>query len=1456
MYENNKSNKNMAKEYKVHSKKLQEFLAGIENEQLRERYQMFFSLHEHIHYQYSKDNSYHIDELRGAVEGFCKLLIFVYVPNPDQLFDNADLLLHTYYKVNEESSIDYLKIKEEAKNALPNYKYRCDRSDLGQLAGALLCKIGEKEDGRNRIYNKIIECYKNLYTPITKDKSHVMPVAKQSPFDAPTLYSYYFSWIRSMIDLCSDKLSCLKDLLPFENTIIEKNVKIDIELEELISEDDVLKELYELEGDFKHEYGKKYVLVVSSTIKSELKTSLARIGWNMVVDFDPSTQAEGGLYNIIKKKWNGKRQMFYSSVETNGDKITYWVEANGNTNNAVTYQENQPKQWRNNYLPKVEAEICKLSIQKPEGEIVVIDLYSQSKFPKLLYKSRAFPKNSIIIRFLYSEEERIDEETKNEEINAELIKEYVVGQSQLVRYFSSLHSNILECASEFTSGCSDITVADVNKLAGYGIECVPVIPLSQEKISLDLGFCSGNRITWSELYSDIDVKRNGYDNFYKKISENVKRGDKFVGYISHDPCSGGTTVARRLAYDLMNKDPYVSAKCYVIFLSDLKSTSTEVFKQIKALVEDDKLPPTRMLIIFVDRTISDEKVDELRKSYISPTNNVSMVRVTYNCDSIPKGMPHLSIKEFIMPNEKPDFNRLYERRCPGISGMYLENVIDFPLSLKDFKNTQSVDAYVQELMKKIDLKYRDSVQHFSILVSVASLYVYDYDRYVTTGFTDSVFENLKITNIWHLCNLMSKSSNDAFGKLFDAELNDEGKRTGRIRPRFSLFARSFIKNSHIGICDIAVDYLKHVSKWDGSDKMKYVLDVFLKRPDFETDESRSQTSLNDKVSSFFKDNKLDPGTILEIYKVIVRYFPYDKDCLLSYSQFLYNKAYFEDKEPHNGQPFEESENILLELLHKNGDLFDSLVYQSLGVLYYRKIGVLRYMLKIDSNTFSLDHYKYILQYCSTCVENCDMSTELDPTSAYGLVTKAQMLKAVLNVTKEFKQYKDWTFCETDKIYQDMYLNYLEACSKIAKHIPEETKDTRISSDYNLIDRFNRLDDFRKKLNGGEGKDFFAKYEKKWVSTKDERLKIIYGCRLYDTIISSKRKEIRACINSFDDTYISRIEEATRYNARNGVSGAYEKLLNLIIFNSRTNRTIEYAIELVKEWEKSAKSNEEYLWINYYFMVFYAVQILNKGHANEGLMKCYNEVREKTSKYCKAADQKEYDTIPYLYYRASNSQGLDSVTEDKDQAGFVQGTINYVQENNRRRGVAKLDCGLMASFAAKDKKFGEADINVTRLKGIIGFRFNGLGLYRQDIISESIDEEARDDSTQTENFSEANNDENSLSSNSNTTAISIKQVGYVDLSTIKDGSKKKFVPENLETDKNQKKEQEYEGVIVLENHRKKIKCDLFPYPLPIEGCDLKEFYEDDDVIFVVKSRPQDKNPSKPYNFATDLRLNED
>lgn len=1284
-------------DYKVHSKELLNFLDTIVDFNKKERYGIFFSLHEDVHYAYSMNNQEPTPKLRTAAEAFCKLVLFEYIPNADALFGDKDTLCHTYRKNLATKKIEEFNLNDRTSNG-----YRDEYTDLGQYAYAFLFKQNQLEDGKNSVYNTIKDCYEKVYKVCNTDaKDHPVPVSKQTCFSCETIYSQYFTWLRTMIDVCPDgKLTPLKNILPFENNHLNSEVVSDLKIEKLLQADSEFKSFCDYVREFKHESGKKYILLTSCSLSEELKNALSNVAWNMVVDFDPNTQNDKGLYSIMSELWEGKRQMLYTDIETNGDKITYWVEANGNNTSKITFTEKDIKKWRSEYLTIIENKVLDLAKQLPSGDIVIIDLFSNSKLPIAFYKKAKFPKNTSIIRLLTSDDKRIDEDTKDD-IDPD-IEEFAISQEKISSYLKTLTNVGIE-----SLGVDYIVKPiDVQSLSSYGIECVPIIPQNTPKSKIAISFCSGNRIKWDELYSGHDIERMGYKMFYDKIAHNIKRKTKFVEYIVHKPCSGGTTTALRLAFDLRNKEADIASKCYVVYLSEIKNSTIAICKKLREFLED-KLPVDTMLVIIIDRTISEENVKIITEQLNKSTYLASIIRITYDQIKRPDA---LLIRESLYESEKQDFIKLYSYFCNVTSIQKQEEVVEFPLSVQYYNNTKSVDGYVLEWQNKIDLKYKDCISKFSLLISVASLYLYDYDRYVSTEFTDRLFSDYG-TNIWSILPKMTKTSKEAFEKLFEIEVNDENVRTCRIRPKFSIFAQSIIRNSHLGVYDISNDYLFHISEWNNIyEKNKYLYDVFTKTSDYEIDDKK--VDLSDKVSNFFKDNFCDSETILAVYRHIIKYFPNDETCLLSYAQFLYNKAYYEDKDFHDGISFNEAEDILLTLVDKDNDdnRFLSLVYQSLGVLYFRKIGVLRIKEELSN-----DLYKKALEYCNICIENCDKCLEFDPTNTYGLVTKAQTIKSVLNLTKQVKGYNDWNFCENEVIYQDLYLDFIDACSKIAKHCPEEDESIT-NNGLKLVQLYSSLDDFKRKLNGNEDTRFsFEKYANKIDNVKDDKLKIIYGCRLYDTVVSSKRNLIRENLNLLKDTQISRIEDAVKYNARKGISGSYERLLNLYIFNNRTDRTISDVLELLKEWSNSAKTADEKLWINYYLMVLYGIQILNEGRANEGLLKRFNEAKINTAKFCDEAHQSENGTYAFLFYR--NSTELHCISESKEFATPVQGKIHELNERNRRKGTALLDCGLIASFSAKDNKYNDADVDVTRIEGRIGFRFNGLGLYKQDIVDD-------------------------------------------------------------------------------------------------------------------------------------------
>lgn len=68
--------------------------------------------------------------------------------------------------------------------------------------------------------------------------------------------------------------------------------------------------------------------------------------------------------------------------------------------------------------------------------------------------------------------------------------------------------------------------------------------------------------------------------------------------------------------------------------------------------------------------------------------------------------------------------------------------------------------------------------------------------------------------------------------------------------------------------------------------------------------------------------------------------------------------------------------------------------------------------------------------------------------------------------------------------------------------------------------------------------------------------------------------------------------------------------------------------------------------------------------------------------------------------------------------------------------------------------------------------------------------------------------------------------------------------------------DYEGVIVEVNNQYgtflNVKCALFPFPLQINS-QQEDVYEDEEVIFTAKNKPNLKDPTKPFWVADDVHL---
>lgn len=85
---------------------------------------------------------------------------------------------------------------------------------------------------------------------------------------------------------------------------------------------------------------------------------------------------------------------------------------------------------------------------------------------------------------------------------------------------------------------------------------------SESTLEITDGFLRGNTISWAELERGYDVKFEMYPGFLRKVVAKLDDYTNETLELSHKPGAGGTTVARRLAWDLHREFPCAVLRKY------------------------------------------------------------------------------------------------------------------------------------------------------------------------------------------------------------------------------------------------------------------------------------------------------------------------------------------------------------------------------------------------------------------------------------------------------------------------------------------------------------------------------------------------------------------------------------------------------------------------------------------------------------------------------------------------------------------------------------------------------------------------------------------------------------------------------------------------------------------------------------------------------------------------------
>jgi len=1411
--------------------------------------------------------------IRPAIENFCKLVIY-------------DLLGE---ELSEKVLSGEKKLDCDVKNGTSNIVPGSNNEVLNSLLAIVAKQAIYHSKGATlvlpgRSAARIKKAIDSDFTKLSSDfgngseaGSHTGKTSMELEIEASNLSTFMpkvFSDLRTILSNDTIKfLSTLNKPLPnvvFLNSNAEKAVET--------SNDFIL--LNEITNRFEQTAGINYVALLPEAANDAYGHKLSslqlkdfyRLNWSFVVDMNPKT-ADGLYEQASSEKKSSIRIITDGKSEISGSSsISNWLFAKGRIDLGV-YDERKTIRETPKLFSSIFSKLVKTGLT---NEYLIFDFCED--LPKITIKLLekledvfgswdAVAKRCKIISFTKS----TDYKSKLEEWS----EDYGVSCTFISATFSDFLFHIASIKPIVSNGDSNKLLIRGNSLdltesweryKAAGIEFYgPAKNVCKEDRKWD--FYSGAEITWDELDKQYDVTRELYRLIKQRVSEILRttRGAS-IFTLRHRPGSGATTLARRLGYDFKKEDEAGTISCTVI---DIKNSSNIKLTESYLCQLSEQTDNTVILAIVESKHVGREKFDSL----VQRMSNAGKKILFFYVEPF-TGRYHTQkenvvlLDSFLRHEELKRFEEKYTSL--GLDSNFLNDakksksqleVVDFPLMLKDDATSANLSSYVAEWMDVLP----DNLRQFCAFVG----FVF---KYSDLGVNQMLLKKVWRDEFHSSIRSYSEEEKLALSKLLIEETTEEGKPLGIWRPRYNRFSEFILSSYKInwinGIADIAKEFIRLCQDAGelGSDDRDMLYSVFIIRKNADYRVMEERRDLKNKFSLLIKD--LDDIERSEsLFNNLVDAFPNDSVFRGHFARFLYEKTTsLLEGITTDDRLFDDAQMHLSLAFDLNPD--DANLHHMQGMLLRRKIAVLSKMYShdISANTQEINNQEVedcLHEWTQLAYEAFERSIQLSPASPYGYAAESQLFKESILLGKKLLACNDYSFCETSSIYSE-YTEKLGNVLDLFEQICYAFKNDGLSQIMNSYPIYETVRAFHQDIIGLNAESI-QRYRNMYGSSNGEK-KLLYANLLVKSIVYSKKssKDSRRAYSNLTRSERAEIEKVLEFQKNQGDVKSYETLFMLKLY-SPEEYAIDDAIDMLKEWKNQYEVGNQtgwgYLNACFYLAVCYSCKAIIGEVQNTELSSLAMTYFKKSEDFAKKFDKGTVKPLCYLGEKNDIHCIVDKTRKDLE-AYPVSGVIHKINNNNK--GILKMSCGLEVSFRA-DRKFDLMRDEGHALRGLVGFSYSGPGLYdyrpedadfQSDLYgiqdeSEPTFDELDKSYVPTEDLVEEK-EETTIDSNTGNRG-SFKQIGFVDLSTIHDPKKSRS---NNDTKKNILVDgKDFEGTILMERTIKKINCKIYPYPLKIEDKNT-DFYEDDIVIFTAKSRPNDKDTSKTFWYATNVRLKED
>lgn len=1408
-------------------------MANKSKQELLDEFKRDYSLA--IHYYNSAELIQFNRNIRPAIECFGRLLIL-------------DIVGESRYH-NIEDNLEYIGPDGQFKRQNPDYTVKCS----GWVTNAkhvLLTNTAYqlRDDKHTTLRKKIDSGLEQLiaqYSETSETSEHTGALVDETRmrYQSDLCVANFAALFHSLTEYISTDFSKYLEGLPKVEDANDNGLSYS---SLILEKENALLELDEFAQGFKRQSGTKFIAMLPEDLSAVFSRSrlseFFKVKWSLVIDFNPDDSSSETLFSSAP---SSSVQIVTKATDvTDGSELTNWMFAKGRNSLQVF---NGTSLLR--YFPTLFKQTLTQMVRSGSTDNYIIVSFCGNKEANAMTK--AFDKLEDIFGGWDSVEKRCKIACLSNDLDFTDkliawgddmgIKPFVVHASMRdfvnhVSFTMPLTSIDSTDERQLIRGRSLDVTDDINRYKAAGIEFFgPKMALSTSRSLWN--FYSGAEITWQELENDCDAKRDIYIKIRNSIFDIIKnnRNSVRVFTLKHRPGSGGSTLARRLAYDVYKEDEAEAISCAVTQIRNCRNVKDTV-EYLSKLSED--IGNACILAIVESKNVSRNDFDNL----VSRLARAKKRIVFFYLETLQGAFRDFNKAEVAFLDDilhKDEHKFVQKYKSQGLTETSIEEaklcrkdklleVIDFPLLLKDEISSDSLSSYVKEWMKILPDNLRDFigyvgyVSHYSQmglnqnLVKATWLNPVE-QRYTLKGYGDDIMSAI--------CKL-----------LIEEYSGDEP--LGIWRPRYNKFAIPLIKavwgeNWRVRLPDISKRFIQLCSQSGvlGNDDKDMLHSLFIIRRD--VDFRAEDVGKKNKFSPLINDLD-DPDRTASIFSTLVETYPDDSIFHGHYARFLYERASSPSSNvKYNDKLFLDAQEQLDVAFNLNPN--DADLWHMQGMLIRRQLFSLKKEFEQEQNK-SEEYVEGIqdtlIEWVNEALEAFDKSIEYDPSSPYGFAASCQLLKEAIDFGRLIHGNGDYSFCEGDSKYTE-YVDDLGERLDQFEQICHTFKENALSQITPSLKIYNDIRLFHRDLIG-VGTSSINKYRVLYNSSSGEA-RGIYGDFLVKSILYSKTttEDFKTAYGCLKEDERKEIEQVLLRKRDEGDLKCYDSLFKLYRYGKKEyplDSAIDLLRECVAQYQVFGKKGWGYLNACYYLAVCYSSLAIQGDELSSELVHNANRYFDEATNLAHVFEKSSINSFCYF----GEKKDIHCLVDREADGALVSGVIINIDKS---KGIMRMKCGLEASFNAKG--MDKFKYQGKTIQGIIGFKYSGLGLYRfgEADMNNATEEEIEEiiNNSYVPDFSDDDNKVGeSMAEN-----IGLKVLGKIEL------------PEDKLKKVSHNHNQTYSGT--YNKVADSITCSSKPYPIKVRTKNDNDLYDGADVLFEIGSEPNSKNPERSYFYAINVRF---